>query len=94
MFSIMKQKIVVSNVRFPYEDWMLVKSAAADMNMSINEYFQYLSRHDSLRSMTGASKKITKSKSNGFDALLSFANRKHKGRPMGANEDDKAIYDI
>lgn|GEM_PF-1029844 len=94
MFSIMKQKIVVSNVRFPYEDWMIVKSGAAHMGMSINEYFQYLSRYEVIRSITGAPKKISKNKYSGLDALLKFAHRKHKGKPMGANEDDKIIYDV
>jgi len=94
MFGIMKQKIVVSNVRFPYQDWMVVKSSAAEMNMSINDYFQYLSNTETIRKMTGI-KKIPK-KTTGYeamDALLKFA-KTHKGKPMGANEDDKAIYDI
>ena len=90
----MKQKIVVSNVRFPYADWMIVKSGAAHMGMSINEYFQYLSRYEVIRSITGTAKKISKNKSSGLDALLKFAHRKHKGKPMGANEDDKIIYDV
>ena len=94
MFSIMKQKIVVSNVRFPYEDWMIVKSMASDMNMSINEYIQYTCRADSIKKITGV-KKI-KSKPRGYaamDEFLEFA-KTHKGKPMGASEDDKAIYDL
>lgn len=90
----MKQKIVVSNVRFPYEDWMIVKSGAASMGMSINEYFQYLSNVDQIKKMTGI-KKNPKRKTGyeALDALLKFA-KTHKGKPMGANEDDKIIYDI
>lgn len=94
MFSIMKQKIVVSNVRFPYEDWMIVRSSAASMGMSINEYFQYLSNVDQIKKTTGL-KKNPKKKSGyeALDQLLKFA-KTHKGRPMGANDDDKAIYGI
>lgn len=90
----MKQKIVVSNVRFPYEDWMIVRSSAASMGMSINEYFQYLSNVDQIKRMTGT-KKIT-AKAKGYQALrdlIEFA-KTHKGKPKGANEDDKIIYDI
>jgi hypothetical protein len=91
----MKQKIVVSNVRFPYEDWLIVKSGAANMGMSINEYFQYLSNREVIRQITGTKKAIPHtSRAKAFEALLKFANRKVKGKPMGANEDDKIIYGI
>lgn len=91
----MKQKIVVSNVRFPYHDWMIVKSAAAEMGMSINDYFQYLSNTETINKMTGNKKKKLTKKSGyeAMDALLKFA-KTHKGKPMGANEDDKIIYGI
>ena len=94
MFSIMLNKIVVSNVRFPYQDWMMVKSLASDMDMSTNEYIQYTCRLDSIKKITGVKK--LKSKPRGYaamDEFLKFA-LTHKGKPMGANEDDKAIYDI
>jgi len=90
----MKKKIVVSNVRFPYEDWMIVKSMASDMNMSINEYIQYTCRIDSVKKITGLKKMKTKPKGHDpFKELLAFA-KSYKGKPMGANEDDKIIYDI
>ena len=90
----MKQKIVVSNVRFPYEDWIIVKSGAAHMGMSINEYFQYLSNAETIKQMTGTKKKASKNTGyESLDELLKFA-KTHKGKPMGANEDDKIIYDI
>ena len=91
----MKQKIVVSNVRFPYQEWIMVKSAAADIGMSINEYFQYLSNQETIRNITGTKKLIPHTtREKAFEALLKFANRKVKGKPMGANEDDKIIYGI
>lgn len=92
----MKQKIVVSNVRFPYEDWMMVKSGAANMGMSINEYFQYLSNAEVIRSITGTKKVKLTSKARGYAALVEFIKfaETHKDKPMGANEDDKIIYDI
>jgi 4-aminobutyrate aminotransferase-like enzyme len=90
----MKQKIVVSNVRFPYEEWMAVKAAASDMNMSINEYFRYLSNAEIIKKMTGIRKKTKKTTGyEALDNLLKFA-KTHKGHPMGANNDDKAIYGI
>ena len=91
----MKQKIVVSNVRFPYADWMMVKSGAASMDMSINEYFQYLSNRETIRQITGTKQPLPhSSREKAYEAMLKFANRKIKGKPMGANEDDKIIYGI
>lgn len=91
----MKQKIVVSNVRFPYEDWIIVKSGAANMGMSINEYFQYLSNREVIRQITGTKKAMPHaSRAKAYEAFIKFANRKVKGKPMGANEDDKIIYGI
>ncbi|PIS18147.1 hypothetical protein COT54_00895 [Candidatus Collierbacteria bacterium CG09_land_8_20_14_0_10_46_12] len=94
MFGIMKQKIVVSNVRFPYQDWMMLKSLASDMDMSTNEYIQYACKIDSVKKITGLKKILVKPKNHDpFKELLAFA-KTHKGTPMGANEDDKIIYGI
>lgn len=70
----------------------MVKSAASNMNMSINDYFQYLSNTETIKKMTGI-KKIT-TKPNGYEAMEKFMNRKIVRKPMGASDDDKAIYGI
>ncbi len=92
----MKQKIVVSNVRFPIDEWMQLKFAASSMNMSNNEYLRQVVRADSIKSLTGSKKVKLTGRAKAYaalDAFLEFA-KTHKARPMGANEDDKIIYDI
>lgn len=87
-----KQKIITSNVRFPEDEWLAVKAAAADMGMSVNQYFQYLTRTHTILQATGQTN--VKSQPRGLSALVEFAKRQHHGQPMGASEEDKAIYGI
>jgi len=87
-------KVIVSNVRLPEDEWLQLKTAAASMGMSINEYIRYLFQMDAIRSVTGVRK--TKTKVKGYAALeelIDFAS-KTRGKPMRASEDDKVIYDI
>lgn len=62
------------------------------MEMSVNEYVKYLFRTESLKSMTGI--KECRSRKTGYEAMGAFINRQRKGKPMGASEDDKIIYDL
>lgn len=65
------------------------------MGMSINEYFQYLANTDTIKQVTGTKKIIPHTnREKAFSELFKFASRKVKGKPMGANEDDKIIYGI
>lgn len=92
----MKQKIVVSNVRFPVDEWMQLKFAASSMNMSNNEYLRHVVRADSIKSITGSKKVKLTPRAKAYAALEKFIKfaATHKGKPMGANEDDKIIYGI
>jgi len=86
--------IVVSNVRFPKDEWLQVKSAADAHDMSINEYFRYLSNMDSVNMITGVKNK--KKDKTGYEAFDEFIKtvKNHKGKGMKASEEDKIIYDI
>lgn len=88
------QKIIISNIRVPEEDWLSFKATAASRGMSINQYMIYLGRQDSIKSITGTSSPI--SRKIGYEAMDEFIKlaRKNRGRGMGASEDDKIIYDI
>lgn len=88
----MASKIVVSNVRFPEDEWLQLKTAAFSMGISVNEYMRYLFRTEAIKNVTGV--KRIDFKASGYDALEKFINRKMTGKPMGASEEDKAIYDI
>ncbi len=86
-------KIVVSNVRFPEDEWLQVKAAAQSVGMSMNEYFRYLSR-ETARTITGTKK--TKPKKNPYQALEELINlaSRIKTKPMAASSEDKIIYGI
>lgn len=88
------QKIIISNIRVPEEDWLSFKAAAASRGMSINQYMIYLGRQDSIRSITGTSRAV--SRKTGYEAMDEFIMlaRKNKGKGMGASEEDKIIYDV
>lgn len=89
----MKQKIIVSNLRTPEDDWLQVKIRAAELNMSVNEYLNWLVQKDIVRAQLEPKEKRKKKKSI-YALLFELANKKYKRKPMGASEDDKAIYDI
>lgn len=84
------QKIVVSNIRFPEDEWLTLKSAAAFSDMSINEYLRYLNQNMAIQTITAI--KRSNSKKTGYEAMSEFINRKRVGRPMGLSEEDEAIY--
>lgn len=88
----MINKRVVSNIRFPEDEWIQLKSAAYSMGISVNEYIRFLFHTESIKSMTGV--KTSKFKKSGYEAMGAFINRQRKGKPMGASEDDKIIYGI
>lgn len=94
MFGIMTNKIIVSNVRMPEDEWLQAKAAAREMKMSMNEYFRYLTRVDSARSITGIKKRRpSKNPYKALEKLRGLVSRS-KGKPMGASEEDKIIYGI
>lgn len=92
--GIMINRIVVSNIRFPEDEWIQLKSAAFSMGMSVNKYMRYLFYADTVRSITGVKK--NKARPRGYEALeeLIALASKSKCKPMGASEEDKIIYGI
>jgi len=83
-------KIVVSNVRFPVDEWIMLKTAAGLHKMSTNEYMRYLTQADAIRSATGI--KTVKVKKGGYEAMDKFLSRKIVAKPMSMSEEDEAIY--
>jgi len=86
--------IVVSNVRFPKDEWLQLKTAAYSHNMSVNEYMKFLFRFQTAKDITGSIK--VKSKKIGYEAFDEFIEsvKNNSGKGMGASEEDKIIYDI
>lgn len=85
------QKMIVSNVRFPEDQWLQLKTAAYANGMSVNEYFKYLHKISSLMISTGLL--VKDPKKSGYEAMEKFLKRKVIGKPMGMSDDDEAIYD-
>lgn len=84
--------LVVSNIRFPKDEWIMLKTAASLHDMSANEYIRYLTQADALRSATGT--RNVRVKTNGYKAMQKFLDRKIKDKPIPASKEDKIIYDI
>lgn len=88
----MLNKIVVSNIRFPHDEWIMLKTAASGYGMSANEYIRYLSQAETIKTATGIKK--AKSKVTGYEAMDKFLNRKILDTPKGMSEEDEAIYGV
>lgn len=80
-------KMVVTNLRLPENDWLQIKTIAAELGMSINEYLNYLIQD--LSAKRQLSPNITKR--NFVWDLDNLAGIKNK--PLGAlSKEDKIIY--
>ena len=91
----MNSKMIVTNLRMKEENWLQVKSVAADMGMSVNEYLNYITQNETSKAMFRKPvKKLRKTKKSIFDALLTLANDKSPNKPMGSSDEDDIIYDI
>lgn len=86
MFSIMSKKIT-TNLRIDENDWLQIKSMAAELGMSVNEYINYL-----VRSLSLNRELLDKIDEAPIWRLGDLAKR-FKSEPMGElSEDDKIIY--
>lgn len=55
----MKTPTVITNIRLPKQDWLQVKTTAAELGMSINEYVNFLIRDRSqARELNAPTKKV------------------------------------
>lgn len=84
-------KKIVTNLRIDENDWLQVKTVAAELGMSVNEYINYLIRDLSTKLELTPPKNPKK----GTALLrLSEISKKFKPEPMGElSEDDKVIYE-
>jgi Ni,Fe-hydrogenase maturation factor len=87
--------MVVSNIRFPKDEWLQLKSAASAHQMSVNEYLRFVTRTQTARQITALIKK--KPKHDPYQAMADFIdfvkNNNKIDKPMGLSDEDKAIYD-
>lgn len=90
----MKQKMVVTNLRMPYADYIQVKTAAAERNMSINEYVTFVMKHSTRKHMMKADRSpaTVRQRRSLWRAMEKIATM--KGKPMGWSKEDEAIYSV
>lgn len=79
-------KKIVTNLRIDEADWLQVKTKAAELGMSVNEYINYLIRDLSTKLELAVPEKDS------FLLKLSEISKKFKPKPMGLSEIDKIIY--
>lgn len=95
----MKQKMIVTNLRISENDMRHFKSLASDLGMSMNEYAISSMWESSNRIQLGL-KKSSVQKSGSIKRTEKDFWNMHKimdelpYEPMGASDDDKAIYGI
>ena len=83
----MNSDIVTTNLRLPRQDWLMIKTLAAEEGKSFNEYIKKIIVTSALS--VGKGKKEKKIMS--IWDLRDVA-RASKGKAMELNEDDKIIY--
>lgn len=92
----MKTDIVTTNLRLPREDWLQVKTDAAEDGISFNEYIKNMiwecgtGRSLGVRHQPQKRNKSQKPKLTIWD-LPKLA--KIKDKPMGMSKEDKIIYE-
>lgn len=88
--------MVVTNLRLPKEDLLMIKSAAAGSGMSVNEYITVFMRQALIAQVLGYSpSKVAETMKKGKrDPIWDWPNlhKKIKFQPMGLSQDDKLIY--
>ena len=83
--------MVTTNIRIPHREWIQVKIAAAEADMSINEYLNYTTRAVSVYKQLFGKPQKTEDK---YAAMWTIIKKKTKGKPMGWSKEDEAIYSV
>lgn len=90
MFSIMKK--IVTNLRIDENLWLQIKSMAAGVGLSVNEYIIRVVQEQSTKIELALDKEGPKLKTRSIWDLAKLA--KIKDKPMGLSEEDEIIYGI
>ncbi len=86
-------KAVVTNLRMEPNDYLQAREMSSEMGISLNEYFNYLSRENVKNVIFGRAKSRSKVKKNFLEALRELAGKKSDGEGMGLSEEDEIIYE-
>lgn len=87
----MKYPMIVTNIRMAQPDYLQLKTTAAELGMSVNEYITKAGKIVSTyRSLFGLSNK----RQNPYAAMWKTINKKVPRKPMGWSKEDEAIYSV
>ena len=88
-------KKIVTNLRIDENDWLQVKTLAAELGMSFNEYTNYSLQNTISKAQFGYPKKsVIKKRKSIYDLLPTLLKGKHPQKEFELSEDDKIIYGI
>lgn len=89
----MKQKMIISNIRIPKNDWLQVKAAAGELGMSVNQYINYVIER--FATMKELSEELVgkKRKQSSIWDLPKIA-KQIKMKPLGLSKEDEEIYGV
>lgn len=89
----MKQPMIVTNIRMPQADYLQVKTAAAELGMSVNAYInKSMKTVTKQRAFRPDSSGQTQPKESLYETLKRIASIPNK--PMGLSKEDEEIYSI
>lgn len=88
----MSKNIVVTNLRIEKNVWLQIKSMAAGIGLSTNEYIIQIVQEASAKKELALDKKGARLKTRSIWDLPKLA--KIKDKPMGLSEEDEIIYGI
>lgn len=84
-------KLVVTNLRIQKHDWLRLKTIAAESNMSVNGYVNWLIDISVSKAPLGYPKMPQKSI---YDLLPRILKKRAKSKKFELSEDDQVIYDL
>lgn len=86
--------MVVTNLRIPEDDWIGVRATAAEAQMSLNEYINYVIEMGGKARQLGVSLKRIPTRPKKRDPIWDWPDlaKKLKIKPMGLSADDELIY--
>lgn len=93
MFSINMARKIVTNLRIDEADWLRIKSMAAGLSMSANQYIIELIESTSMKQELGLDQADFKGEKNKRYSIWNLPNLASiKDKPMGLSKEDEAIY--
>ena len=90
----MKDDMVTTNLRLPRQDWLMIKTLAAEEGKSFNEYINWLVEDIGKKVMVFGDRRELERKGKMTLADLRRRVAKTKGKKLELNEDDKVIYGL